>query len=275
MRINNYKNYTIIIFIFLILFISILYIFNNIEAENFEAENLKGNSKEHLEIILKWIDDDKKFGLIRPGDGEYNILIDNTIKVYDKWEYKKGGKLKNDLTKSLKNKSKNLYIGISCNCCIMGKEIQEFYKNKINILDSQKTYANIFVNANYKKFIDYIMKYDKDIYYVGPGKKESYEIKIKDRFTIDKYLVNHWDTKGEIITNQLYKWISNIENSLILFSAGPITKVWIPELLEKYPNNIYLDVGSSLDYYLDNNAILRDYVKNKNTKDSIKVCNFN
>jgi len=240
-----------------------------------ENRDLSGNSKEHLEIILEWINNDKKFGLIRPGDGEYNILIDNNIKVSDNWEFKKGGILKNDLTNSLKKNLPNLYIGISCDCCIMGKEIQEFYKNTIQLPESRKTYANIFVNANYNRFIEFMKSYNKPIYYVGPGKKESDEIKVKDRFNIDKYLVNNWNEQHEIVTNQLVDWVSKIKDSLIVFSAGPITKVWIPLLLEKYPNNIYLDVGSSLGAYLDESPNLRLYQTNITSVDAQKVCNFN
>jgi len=239
-------------------------------------KDLSGNSKEHLEIILDWINNNKKFGLIRPGDGEYNIMINNDIKVMNNWEFKKDGKLKDDLINSLKKNLPNLYVGISCNCCIKGKEIQEFYKNMIQLPDSRKTYANIFVNANYKRFIKFMKSYSKNIYYVGPGKKESNEIKIKERFYIDKFLVNNWDSQNEIVTNQLLNWVKNINDSLIVFSAGPITKVWIPLLLEKYPNNIYLDVGSSLNLYLDETPeFIRPYQKSNSTEDAQKICNFN
>jgi hypothetical protein len=270
---RNKKIKYLYLIIILIILITLLYIFNNIES--FDEENLKGNSKEHLEIILKWIDDDKKFGLVRPNDGEYTIMNDSTITNIDNWTYNKGDRIKDDLINSLKKDLPNLYIGIPCNCCIQGKEIKEFYKDKIQIPESRKTYGNIFVNANYKKFIDFIKNYKKDIYYVGPGKKYSEEIKIKDRFIIDKKLVNNWNVQHEIITNKLVNWISNKKDSLILFSAGPITKIWIPLLLEKYPNNIYLDVGSSLDVYLNEEPNLRSYQVDDKSDDYNKICDFN
>lgn len=240
------------------------------------TRELSGDSKEHLDIIFEWIKNDKKFGIIRPGDGEYAIISNLNIKVNNGWEYKKDGILKNDLINAFNKKLDNLYIGISCNYCINGKEIQEYYRKNFNIPNERITYANIFCNANYKLFIDFIKSYNnKNIYYVGSGTKETNDIKIKDRFIISESLVNNWDDLHISETNRLFNWISNINDSIICISAGPITKTWIPQLLEKYPNNIYLDVGSSFDAFLKNNPNLRPYQIDPNSGDANKVCNFN
>ena len=155
------------------------------------------------------------------------------------------------------------------------KKYKNFIKKNFNIPNSRKTYANIFVNANYKKFISYIKNSNKKIYYVGPGKLKTNEIKIIDRFTIDDKLVNNWNTQRDIITNKLLKWISNINNSLVCISAGPIAKIWIPKLLEHNDTNIYLDVGSSFDIFVKENPKLRSYATDDKSEDAQKVCNFN
>lgn len=272
------KNHLNIIIIILILII-ILYLINLLKIkENFKKTDyniLNGNSKEHLDTILNWIENDKKFGLIRPGDGEYHILINKTIKVSDNWTFNKGDIIKDDLFNALNTKNSDLYIGLSCNCCIKGKEIQEFYKKNFNISNYNRTYANIFVNSNYKKFINYIKNCDKKIYYVGPGKKETNKIKIIDRFIIDDTLVNNWNTERETITNKLFNWISNINNSIICISAGPITKIWIPKLLNYNNTNTYLDVGSSFDIFVKDNPNLRSYNTDDKSEDAQKVCDFN
>ena len=131
------------------------------------------------------------------------------------------------------------------------------------------------MNANYEKFINYIKHCNKNIYYVGPGTKETNEIKIIDRFIISNTLVNNWNSERETITNKLFNWISNINNSIVCISAGPITKIWIPKLLEVNNTNIYLDVGSSFDKFIKDNPNLRPYVTDKNSEDAQKVCNFN
>ena len=71
-----------------------------------------------------------------------------------------------------------------------------------------------------------------------------------DRFTIDPFLVNKWTDSREDVTNRLVNWVSTKNNEVICFCAGPLSKVWIPILYERYPNNIYLDVGSTLDIFL-------------------------
>ena len=122
---------------------------------------LKGNSKEHLDTLLNWIDNDKKFGLIRPGFGEWVILQNRTTTEIDNWTFKQGDILKDDLLKGISNNNPNLYVGVSCDTCVSGKEIQEFYKTNYNLTNERKTDANIFVNANYKTFINYIKHYNK------------------------------------------------------------------------------------------------------------------
>jgi hypothetical protein len=72
---------------------------------------------------------------------------------------------------------------------------------------------------------------------------------VLDRYTIDPYLVNRWDSDHQNETIKLIEWVSQKENTLICFSAGPLSKIWIPLLIKQFPTNTYLDVGSSLDIF--------------------------
>ena len=52
-----------------------------------------------------------------------------------------------------------------------------------------------------------------------------------------------------------------------------MTKIWIPKCMEINPNNVYLDIGSALDYYTKGSENARPYT-NSNTFYSREYCTF-
>ena len=146
----------------------------------------------------------------------------------------------------------NLYIGIPCNTCNKPwnctPEIYNDFIQTFKINTAQRTYANIFGNSNWSIFTDYLKKYTKGFYVVSSG-NECGELPIKGRYIIDDKLVDVWDTEGEKMTECILNFIEPLKNELICFSAGPLSKLWIPVCMKKNPTNTYLDVGASIDIY--------------------------
>jgi hypothetical protein len=68
-------------------------------------------------------------------------------------------------------------------------------------------------------------------------------------------------------------FIKDKNNELICFASGPLTKVWIPKCMEINPKNVYLDIGSALDYYTKGRDNARPYT-DLNSQYSKEVCNF-
>jgi len=208
---------------------------------------LQGNMNEHLQQIIENINNGEHFGIIRPSDGEFTILENNTLTNCDHWTFTKNGILRDQLIESVKIKKPNLFIGIPCNnCCIENMCVT--YLKKYNVPVQQITYANLFCNSNWIPFTNFLKSYEKGFYLIAPGTKEC-EFNIKERLQIDKFLVNNWDTIWEKETNRILDYIKNKENELICFASGPLSKIWIPKCMEINPNNVYLDIGSSLDYF--------------------------
>lgn len=235
---------------------------------------MNGNSIQHLSTLLQWINDEKHFGIVRPGDGEFYVISDITITVADNWTYTSGGILKNDLLTSLKMKNPNVYIGIPCpHCRLFSDSLCDKYIKLLELDDSRKTYANIFCNSNWKTFIDFLKNYTKGINVITSVNKNPNEFKILDTFIIDYYLVNKWDQNKDDVTTSLFNWVSSKNNEVFCFCAGPLSKVWIPILYEKYPNNTYLDVGSALDIFVKGETN-RLYALGFSTY-SNSVCDFN
>jgi len=233
---------------------------------------LIGTSKDHYSQIIQKINNMEYFGLIRPADGEFAILQNTTITNCDNWTFTKNDKLYDDLKKSVTIQDKNLYIGIPCNsgngCCQVN--MYNSYIQMFNIPLSQQTYANIFCNANHKEFIAFLKGYAKGFYLITSGIKEN-DLPIVDRFIIDPFLVNSWSDQGDSVTADLEAFITGHTNQLFLFSAGPLSKVWIPHCMKINPNNIYLDVGSSIDIFTKD-FVNREYFI-ESSKYTSYICN--
>ena len=205
---------------------------------------MKGNSKEHLLLFLNKIKNNEYFGIIRPGDGEYAILTNTTIKTGDNWTFTQNSRLHTDIIKSMSKNNASLYIGIPCECC--NKKMKDDYIKILDLPNERMTYANIFCNANWNEFINFLKNYSKGFSLVTGGNRETLEFKINDRIIIDEYLVDKWDISYENETDRIMNWLSTKTDEIVCFSAGPLSKIWIPIAMEKYPNNIYLDIGLSL-----------------------------
>jgi len=237
---------------------------------------LQGTMRDHLESILNKIKSGTPFGLIRPSDGEYSILKDETLTNCDNWTFEKGGKLREQLLEAVKTVDPNLYIGIPCNTCNKPwnctQKIYDDFLNTYNVPLQQRTYANLVGNSNWKPFTDFMKSYTKRFYHITSGTAPS-TLPIKERFTIDSKLVNNWNTQGESETQRLMSFIKNKKDELICFSAGPLSKIWIPMCMKANPDNMYMDVGASLDIFTKGST--NRFYTNPNHEFSKEACRFN
>lgn len=224
------------------------------EAESMKKENvsLEGSMRDHLLAILSKISSKTPFGLIRPSDGERMILLNKTLTNCDKWTFSEGGKLRQDLLYAIQTVDRNLYIGIPCNTCKLPwnctEEIYSDFVDKFYVPLAQRTYANIFSNSNWKPFTSFLKEYANGFFVVTSGSSMT-ELPIKEIFRISDTLVNDWDLKGESETQRILCFVAGKKGELILFSAGPISKIWIPLCMAENPDNMYVDVGGSIDIF--------------------------
>jgi len=111
---------------------------------------------------------------------------------------------------------------------------------------------------------------------VGPGTAQTNKLNVIDRYKVDELQVERWDSEKDKFMNDVEHWvdkkIKSNESILFMFSVGPLSKILIPYLFQKYPNHQFIDCGSALDPFLKGNHS-RPYL-NKHHQYSKLICNF-
>lgn len=211
----------------------------------------KSNMIDHIHFLLRKVKNKEPFSVIRSADAEYFVLKNMNCRSTDEWTYSPGGNLQKDLGSAIHKACKNnTFIGIPCYEC--NREMYDYYINEYNIPENRLTHANIFCNRNFRIFISFFSDNRIPFCYIGPGKEETNVLNVIKRYVTDEFLVHSWDENGETFKTDLYNWIAeNIDCSdVFMFSVGPISKIAISDLAEKYPNKTFIDSGSTLDIFL-------------------------
>lgn len=231
---------------------------------------LTGDSRNHFEIIQRKILASNPFALIRLSDGEYKVIRDETVAIIDGIVFNKGGRLSKDLGAAAKKAitDPNVIVGFLCSTC--SQDMYNWYMQNYPTLPSNRTYANLFVNANWENWILFLARNRIRFYYVGCGDKTHELLMVKGRIPINSQLVEMWDTVAEKEINRICEEVQKTRGELYLFSGGPVAKVLIMECWTRHPHNIYLDVGSSLDMFLKG-VVSREYML-QGSKYSTEVC---
>ena len=94
-------------------------------------------------------------------------------------------KLGTDLLKSLEINSKNVFYGISCPCC----DQPAYYWYSTRIASHNITFANLWTNANYRKFINLFEKLNREAVVIANHRTEGKKI---GNLKILKYYQRKW-----------------------------------------------------------------------------------
>lgn len=175
----------------------------------------------------------------QPGNGEW--IIENSHKNQYSRQL---------LINSFKYKHPDYYVGISCPCC-QGQahyqmvQFSEQYEENL-------TFANIFVNSNYKYFVDNIVPEFSKKQIILVANKNSDVTKLP--FNVEDFYgvgYNAWIDDLNIFNVIKEK---NYKNKTILFSCGPLGNILCHQLHLINKENTYIDIGSTIDKWLNNDV---------------------
>lgn len=217
--------------------------------------------------ILNKVKNRDKFAFSKYADGEYKILINQPITNCDGWKFdpKNNSREYKILLESFEYKHDDYYVGISCPCCQPNESVKWMREN---VGSENITWANIFVNSNYKYFIDnFIPEFNKwDSRVILYANKSGINKELP--FKVDKYIplnINSWKEPELSQIIEKSKLYSDEENGqLFLFSAGPLGNILTYTLHLHNKNNTYIDIGSTINPWIVGNN--RSYLKGKNNK---------
>lgn len=230
--------------------------------------------KQFNEYVKRIFIDKIPTAFARYGDGERAIICGNTISTntqayqVDKWTSSELTLFGKDLYKTLSNRDENYIYGIPCTCCDANAEL--WYKN---IIKNNITFANLWINSNYKSFINIINKIQEDVIIIAnkEGINQKYPFNLYKYFPIEDDIVNYYNNNKKELIEKLNEFC-DFDNKLVLISAGPLSEIIIDLLWQKNKTNRYIDVGSALDIYI-HNKITRPYMVDNNEY-SNKTCYF-
>lgn len=229
--------------------------------------------EEEIKIFYNRLTSKQPFSFSKYADGEW-MAINGIISTpaYGEWNIDLNlCKRSIDLLKaSFIYRDKNYFVGISCPCC-QGNSFYDM-KSFCNQLDENLTFANIFVNYNYKFYLEYFIPYffqQPNIYLVANKLTDLNNLPFKvEKFYPINY--NAWVDDLDLI-EVIKKDIQLASNKLFLFSAGPFGNILAHQLWDFNKNNQYIDIGSTIDPWTKSNKMPRYYDKNEFTE---KICTW-
>ena len=241
------------------------------------------------------------FAFNRFSDGEYYILNNQYLEISKNNVLIDDSKIKNSygsidfkkfdpkihqfsrglLLKAFVHNQATGYRGVMCNCCTSISN----YKNQFRILkkfdgklDKYSVTANLLVNGNFRYFIEEVLKniLERKVVLVINENANPTKINYEKIFWLgNNSFINDLDK-----IDQIKEWISshNINDHVFLFSGSSWAKVAIYELYKNYPNNTYIDIGTTLNEMLNmptNRGYLNEYYRNSlGKKDLNRLCSI-
>lgn len=212
--------------------------------------------KEELNKIYNRLRSGQNFAFSKYADGEDMVMkgepVDNgefNFLPYSHEFYRQ------KLIESLKFKHPDYYVGISCECCQGDKH--RLMKHFSEQGEENLTFANVFVNSNYPEYVDKFIPYyaTKNVHLIA-----NHGARIDNLpFTIEEYypvgntaFVNDYELIEKIKSK-------NLKDKLFLFCAGPFGNLLAHQLFKDNQDNTYLDIGSTLNPWLQSEGFRREY----------------
>ena len=114
----------------------------------------------------------------------------------------------------------------------------------------------MWVNINYNRFAEDFRQLKRDAVVIANFRAENKPIgnlNILKYYTVSDDCVTFWDEESDALIKQIINDFGNMDNLLYVVSAGPMSNHIIAALFRNNPDNCYIDFGSSIaPYYQEN-----------------------
>lgn len=206
--------------------------------------------RQDFNVVWDRIEAGDNIAFLRFGDGERSIICRKKVKAIEGWEHpEQETSLSTRLEATLHLDADNVYYGISCPCC----DVEAYYWYSSRISSSMKTFANLFVNANYEVFSEKFRHLKRDAVFIGnhrgSGKKIG-NLNILKHYSVSDDCVSFCQDGLDTLIEDIKQDFGKRKDLLYVISAGPLSEIIIADLFQHNPDNCYIDFGSSIDTYI-------------------------
>lgn len=189
-------------------------------------------------------------------DGEWAIITDDFLNNNEfEVTINTPAFFKQKLIESIQFKDPNYYIGTCCPCC--NGDRAEKMRSFSGQDEANMTFANVFVNSNYniykQTFLESYKNYDIHLVANENSKIQNLPFNVEKFYPVG---FSAWVNNYNLIEEIQQK---NLSNKLFLFCAGPFGNMLAHQLYSNNKNNMYMDIGSTLNPWLQSEGFKRDY----------------
>lgn len=217
------------------------------------------------------IESKENFSFSKYADGEWAVIQNHALNNKEFWFDPNSATdqiKRKALIDSFQYQNKRYYVGISCPCC-QGMETFRNMKSFSKQSDEKLTWANLWVNGNYKYYVQNIIPLFRErpvVLFCNENGKI-------DNLPFTPYMVfplkhNAWEYNWNIVdsaksvTSMLKR--QGIYNLIYLFCCGPFGNILCHQLTDHESDNTYLDIGSTLNPWLQSAGFERHYYMGDN-----------
>ena len=174
---------------------------------------------------------------------------------------------RNLLEESLRFRAENYYKGISCKCCLIPMWGKTAYESQFKIIgkgDEQNlTWSNLFINSNYKRYIEETLPLlkNRQVFMIVNKSADLSQLpfEVSKSFRVgENCMIN--DLKLVFEVNQFIH-SNKIEDAVFLCAASSLSNIIIHQAYKQFPQNTYIDIGSSLNPFMPGIESRREYHK--------------
>jgi len=226
-------------------------------------------------LLLSKLKRGDHFAFTRFSDGELYILQNEPIAVGRTTCYLRGSehsglwgeeevksfnpetdqRLREHLMECFLYKKSGYYKGICTEQDVGHKDWAWQFDGLLDHQEGNLTFANLLINGNYINFMTQMLpalkKKNYEVVYVcnKMANLDKFPLNLKKDFRVGQ----NCHINDTHLIEEIKNWVraEGVANHLFLFSAASLSNLLIYELYKEFPNNTYMDIGSTLNPMLD------------------------
>lgn len=219
--------------------------------------------KTDIKILESALKNNENISFSKFCDGEWSVICNQPINNKEFWFDPSNSidqSKRQALIDAFQYKNERYFVGITCTN-VFGLETHRQMKKISGQDENHLTWADIWVNSNYKYYLTNILPLYKKrpvvLFCNQRSKVEKLPFRPYITFHVEDNAwiknINIIDTCKQVISN------NNIKNTLFLFCCGPLGNILCHQLTEFCDQNTYLDIGSTLNPFLQSAGFERQY----------------